>query len=218
METRVGRGRTRRGWWAAAAGAVIVVGALTGLSLAAAVARPSPAAGEGAGHLVAVAGDEQVGYDAGVVSTPCFSFALPDIGTSWMLVAGTRGCAVALIPRGGDMLTEVHVRGRTGGGAAEEVLDDAVRRARAAGEPVARAEVAVIAGRDVGVMLQTTAGGLRVATYLVPIPAVAARDGAAIGVVDIGALVGPWHDDVVARIIGSLSGGDAEATDVGGDS
>lgn len=216
MGTRDERGRARRGWWAAAAGAVIVVGALAGVSLVGATDR-SPAIREDAALLVAVTGDEQVGYDAGVVSTPCFAFALPDIGTPWMLVAGTRGCAVVLMPRGGDMLTEFHVRGRTGSGTVADLLDDAVGRARDAGEPVERAEIVVIAGRDVGMMLQTTADGLRVATYLVPIPAVAAHDGAPVGVVDIGALVSAWHDDVVARIIGSLPSA-GETTDVRGDS
>ena len=79
------------------------------------------------------------------------------------------------------------------------------------------ARVAFLAGRDVGVMFQTTRDGLRVATYLVPIPAVASRDGAPVAVVDIGALISPWHDDVVTRIIGSLPG-DREAPDVGGGS
>lgn len=217
METRGGRGRARRGWWAAAGAAVIVVGALAGVSLVGAGDQSSSAIAERASRLAAVNGDEQVGHDDGVVSTPCFSFTQPDIGTPWMLVAGTRGCAVALMPRGGDMLTEFHVRGRTGSGTVEDVLNDAVVRARDAGEPVERAEVVVIAGRDVGVMFQTTRDGLRVATYLVPIPAVASHDGAPVAVVDIGALISPWHDDVVTRIIGSLPGA-REAPDVGGGS
>jgi hypothetical protein len=133
-----------------AGGAVIVVGALAGVSLVGAGDRSSSAIAERASRLAAVNGDEQVGYDDGVVSTPCFSFTQPDIGTPWMLVASTRGCAVALMPRGGDMLTEFHVRGRTGSGTVEDVLNDAVVRARDAGEPVERAEVVVIAGATSG--------------------------------------------------------------------
>ncbi|MBN9176259.1 MAG: hypothetical protein J0I43_02665 [Microbacterium sp.] len=199
----------------AAAGAAIVVGALTTVSLTGAADREAPPAASSG--LVEVTGEEQVGYDAGLVSTPCFSFELPDVGAAWMLVAGTRGCAASFLPRGGDMLTQFHVRGRPGEGAAGDLLSDAVDRARDAGDPVDSAHVAMIGGRDVAVMVQTTADGLRVATYLVPIPAVATHDGAAIGVVDIGSLVGAWHDDVVARIIGSLLAGTG-ATDVGGDS
>lgn len=215
-EVRGVRG-VRRRWWIAGGAAVFVIGALALLSLQVGEAGLRSSAVSGA-TLVEATGSETVEYTDGVISTPCFSYAPPDVGASWMLVAGTRGCATSIMPRGGDLLTQFHIRGFPGRGEVDELLRDAVDRAKSAGEPVDRAELVEIAGREVGVLTQTTFEGLQIATYLVPIAPLAQHGGAPIGVVNIGSLVGAWHDDVVTRIIGSLSTPAAQPADVGGGS
>lgn len=192
----------------AAVAAIVVIALTTGAITSGGRGPVGPPAdpdrGTGSARLVEVIGTEAIRQDGAVIATPCFAYRLPDVGAAWELVEGSRGCASSVVPAGGDALSQVHVRGMLRPADPAAALEEAVRNARDAGEHVDNARLVEIEGRIVARLTLSTRDGLRISTYLVPIAPVAAHEGTAVALVDIGSVVGEWSDGVVAHIIASL--------------
>ncbi|GAA1652534.1 hypothetical protein [Microbacterium flavum] len=188
----------------AAVAAIVVIALTTGAITSGGHGPVGPPAATGSARLVEVIGTEAIRQDGAVIATPCFAYRLPDVGAAWELVEGSRGCASSVVPAGGDALSQFHVRGMLRPADPAAALEEAVRDARDGGEHVDSAELVEIEGRTVARLTLSTRDGLRIATYLVPIAPVAAHEGTAVALVDIGSVVGEWSDGVVAHIIGSL--------------